>query len=266
MSPSPAAAITRLPIETALDRMSDGFLLLDRDLRVLYMNPAAERICGTPAKDALEHTHVELWPDSAGAEIERLYRAALATGAAQHFDHHYTGEGLDIWVEIHACPSEVGLAVYFQDSSERRREQAESARVERAYKAALSNTPDLVYVFDLQHRFTYVNQALLRMWGRSWEDSVGKTCWELGYPDWHAAMHDREIEQVVATKAPIRGVVPFSGTHGRRYYDYIFVPVLGDNGEVEAVAGTTRDVTERWEGEQVLLVSEERLRLAQSAA
>ena len=58
-------------------------------------------------------------------------------------------------------------------------------------------------------------------------------------------MHDREIDQVRATKEPIRGEVPFTGTHGRRIYDYIFVPVIGADGEVEAVAGTTRDVTER---------------------
>src|ERR1044071_9387947 len=58
-------------------------------------------------------------------------------------------------------------------------------------------------------------------------------------------MHDREIDQVVTTRGPVRGEVPFTGTNGRRIYDYIFVPVLGADGEVEAVAGTTRDVTDR---------------------
>ncbi|MFX5622662.1 hypothetical protein ABTE00_21140, partial [Acinetobacter baumannii] len=46
-------------------------------------------------------------------------------------------------------------------------------------------------------------------------------------------------------KRPVRGDVPFNGTFGRRIYDYIIFPVLGPDGEVEAVAGTTRDVTER---------------------
>ncbi len=77
-----------------------------------------------------------------------------------------------------------------------------------------------------------------------------------GYEPWHAALHDREIEQVIATKKPIRGEVPFTGTNGRRIYDYIFVPVLGPDGEVEAIAGTTRDITERTESEQALRRSE----------
>ena len=114
----------------------------------------------------------------------------------------------------------------------------------RLYETILSNTPDLVYVFDLEHRFTYANAVLLQMWGRDWENAIGKTCLELGYEPWHAAMHDREIEHVKRTKQAIRGEVPFDGTFGRRIYDYIFVPVLGPNGEVEAIAGTTRDVTD----------------------
>jgi PAS domain S-box-containing protein len=129
---------------------------------------------------------------------------------------------------------------------------AESERQRRLYETVLKNTPDLAYVFDLNHRFTYANHALLTMWGRTWEASIGKTCLEVGYEPWHAALHDREIEQVVATKQPIRGEVAFDGTNGRRQYDYILVPVIGADGEVEAVAGTTRDVTERQQTEDQL--------------
>ena len=267
MSLSESSPLTKIPLQYALDRIVDGFVLLDREDRILYMNPAAERISHTRADEVLGMTCWEVWPMSVGTEIEARYRAAVTTATAQHFEHHaVSSDGVEQWLDIHVFPSEIGLAVYFLDITERKRIQVEAARVERAYKAALSNTPDLVYVFDLNHRFTYANKALLTMWGRSWEDSIGKNCLELGYPDWHAAMHDREIEQVIATRAPIRGVVPFTGTHGRRFYDYIFVPVLGENGEVEAVAGTTRDVTERYQAEQVLRASEERLRLAQQAA
>ncbi len=122
---------------------------------------------------------------------------------------------------------------------------AESERKRRLYEGLLAATPDFAYVFDRQHRFTYVNEALLAAWGKTLEESVGKTCLELGYEPWHAALHDREIEEVIATKRPIRGEVPFQTVHGRRIYDYIFTPVLGADGEVEAIAGTTRDVTER---------------------
>jgi PAS domain S-box-containing protein len=153
------------------------------------------------------------------------------------------------------------------DVTERKRAEEAFARLtvhseqqRRLYQTILSSTPDLIYVFDLNHRFTYANEALLRMWGKTAEEAIGKNCLELGYEPWHAAMHDREIEQVIASKRPVRGDVPFSGTQGRRIYDYIFVPVFDVNGEVEAIAGTTRDVTDRTLAEERIRDSEERLR------
>jgi PAS domain S-box-containing protein len=150
------------------------------------------------------------------------------------------------WIEWNSTlePAEeavylVGREVGFRDGDERLIQQW------RLYETILSHTPDLVYVFDLNHRFIYANRALLAMWGKTWDEAIGKNCLELGYEPWHATMHDREIEQVIATRQSIRGQVPFTGTEGRRIYDYIFVPVEGVNGEVEAVAGTTRDVTEQ---------------------
>ncbi|WP_162672245.1 PAS domain S-box protein [Gemmata massiliana] len=140
---------------------------------------------------------------------------------------------------------------------------AESERLRRLYETVLSSTPDFVYVFSLGHRVLYANDALVRMWGC---DPIGKTFLEIGYEPWHAEMHGREIDRVRATKQPIRGEVPFTGTGGRRIYDYIFVPVLGADGEVEAVAGTTRDVTDRKRHEESLRHSEELLRLATDAA
>ena len=126
----------------------------------------------------------------------------------------------------------------------------ESGRRKRLYETILSATPDFVYVFSLDHRILYANEALVAMWGTG--EPVGKTFLEIGYEPWHAEMHGREIDQVRETKKPLRGEVPFSGTFGRRIYDYILVPVIGADGEVEAVAGITRDVTDRKEMEQEL--------------
>ncbi|PUA26697.1 MAG: hypothetical protein B0W54_23455 [Cellvibrio sp. 79] len=158
----------------------------------------------------------------------------------------------------HRKQAEAQLAV--QHQAELIREQERSHQIlsqdaeqrKRFYETFLSHTPDLAYVFDLNHRFIYANTVLLKMWGKSWEEAIGKNCLELGYEPWHAEMHDREIEQVIATKQPVRGEVPFNGTFGRRIYDYIFVPVFGPDGEVEVIAGTTRDVTERKQHEDRL--------------
>lgn len=127
------------------------------------------------------------------------------------------------------------------EATETSRRQAERQR--RLYETIFRNSVDFIYVFDLNHQFTYANDALLDLWGMTWEEAAGKSCLELGLDAWHAERHDQEIEQVIRTKMPIRGEIPYSGRKGERIFDYIFFPVLGINGEVEAVAGMTRDIT-----------------------
>jgi len=139
--------------------------------------------------------------------------------------------------------------------------KAETERQKRVYEAITASTPDLMYVFDLNHRFTYANEALLTMWGKTPEEAIGKGLLENGYEPWHAEMHHREIDQVAATRQSIRGEVSFPhAILGRRVYDYIFVPVVNEKGEVEAVAGTTRDITEIKKAEEVLRKSERNFR------
>lgn len=131
----------------------------------------------------------------------------------------------------------------------------------RLYETITASTPDLIYVFDLTYRFTYANEALLTMWGKHWDNAIGKTLLENGYEPWHAEMHEREIDKVVATEQPIRGEVSFPhAKFGRRIYDYIFTPVFNSQKEVIAVAGTTRDITDIRVAENFLAESEARFR------
>lgn len=131
----------------------------------------------------------------------------------------------------------------------------------RLYESVTQNTPDLVYVFDLNYRFVYANEALLKMWGRSWEDAEGKKLLEVGYEPWHAQMHEREIDLVIANKKPVRGEVSFPhATLGNRVYDYIFVPVIDKDGKVEAISGITRDITQQVESHKQIEESDNKLR------
>ncbi len=126
-------------------------------------------------------------------------------------------------------------------------------RLARIYETILSTTDDFAYIFDPQGRFLYANAPLLMVWAKTLDQVVGKTCYDLGYPTWHADMHMREIAKVVRDKISIRGEVPFTGESGiSGIYDYIFKPVLDESGKVEVIVGTTRDVTDRKNSEENL--------------
>jgi PAS domain S-box-containing protein len=131
--------------------------------------------------------------------------------------------------------------------------QESAGGVAHIYETILGTTEDFAYIFDPSGRFLYANAPLLKVWAKTLDQVIGKTCYELGYPTWHADMHMREIEEIVRTKTQIRGEVPFTGGSGiSGVYDYIFKPVLDASGEVEIIVGSTRDVTVRKQDEEKL--------------
>ncbi len=116
----------------------------------------------------------------------------------------------------------------------------------RVFDATLSAITDFVYAFDRDGRFLYVNRPLLDLWGLELEAAVGKNFFDLHYPDDLAAKLQRQIQQVIETRSRVSDETPYtSPTGGTGYYEYIFSPVFGADGMVEAVAGSTRDITGR---------------------
>ncbi len=251
-----------------LDAMSEGVFTLDRQWRFGYVNPKAHQILDEAPGALLGQVIWHKYPGIEDSEFGQHYRRVMDERASSAFTAFYPGT--NSWYEVTAYPAPEGISVYFRDvttrkiaEQDRERLAQESEQQRRIYEAALNNTPDFVYIFGTDHRAIYANESLRKVWGV--QDVRGKTWMDLGYEQWHADMHDRELATVIQTRAPIRGEIPFTGTNGRRIYDYIFAPVFDPAGNVVAVAGTTRDVTDRKAAEQVTREHAERLAQADRA-
>jgi PAS domain S-box-containing protein len=115
----------------------------------------------------------------------------------------------------------------------------------RLFDTALSHSPDSIYVFDLNKRFTYANRALLNRWRKPLNELLGKTMLEVGYPPELAETINQQIDLVIQNSAPFHNIAPLARlARPERIYDYILVPVFSQDGSVEAVAGSSRDITE----------------------
>ncbi|BAY08015.1 ATP-binding protein [Calothrix sp. NIES-2098] len=108
-----------------LDSMSDAFVRLDKDWRIVDLNAAAEKINKKPRTAVIGKTQWEEWPASVGTNIEFQYRRAITKHIPVHFEHHYyVPPNYDVWVEIHAYPLTEGLGVFFRDITERKQAEA----------------------------------------------------------------------------------------------------------------------------------------------
>ena len=202
---------------------------------------------------------------------DRQQRAArvqhtLATGAPYECEYRIVNGSSTRWViargkvERDATGKPVRFPGVVLDITTRkqaeqdRQSMADSfGRLSRVHETILSTTDDFATVVDRNGRFLYANRRLLDVWGKTLDQVIGKTRLELGYERWHHELHMREIAQILQTKQQIRGEVPFTGPTGiSGIYDYIFTPVLGPDGEVESIVGSSRNVTERKRTEETL--------------
>jgi PAS domain S-box-containing protein len=236
-------------LRVILESITDAFVAVGRDWRITYVNQQAEELLSRNPGDLIGQVLWEAYPGLIGGPFEQAYRQAAA-GSSNSLTAFYPDHNR--WYEAHAYPSADGITIYFRDVTARKRSEEqiarlsmESERQRRLYEAALSNTADFNYTFDLQGRFTFANAALLSLWNKTLGEAVGKNFLELGYPPELAERMQQQIQQVIETRQILRDETPFASDSGTRTYEYIFVPVIGADGSVEAAAGSTRDITDR---------------------
>jgi signal transduction histidine kinase len=108
-----APGAPRVDLESVMDRVGDGILVLDHDWWVLYANASAGRLLGRDGDDLTgKHVWTE-FPTAVGSTFEIRYREALATQRMVEFEEYF--ELLDAWFSIRAYPSPEVLTLVFRD-------------------------------------------------------------------------------------------------------------------------------------------------------
>ncbi|MGC8484710.1 MAG: PAS domain-containing protein [Candidatus Baltobacteraceae bacterium] len=114
-----AAKSHTLPVDLGevLERITDGFFVLDRDMRIRFMNGEAKRLLGAVGRDVVGMRVRDLFPTFANSVFEEQYQKALDTGAPTAFVEYSLTSYL--WFDVKAFPAPDGISVYFRDVTER---------------------------------------------------------------------------------------------------------------------------------------------------
>jgi PAS domain S-box-containing protein len=240
------------------------------DLRIKWVNAAfnkytddtikGQNVVGMPLPNVL--------PGYFESGIDAIFRQVASTRVpffAPEYRYGYLSRGVTYWnwslIALPSAPDtvpdllfqtiEVTENVLAHQRSVMLADQCEQQR--RLFNTALSSTPDCNYVFDLSGRFAYVNRALADLVGKPANEILEKNFLELGHLSDTTVKLQEQVQEVIRTGRQVRDEMPFTSPSGRSgYYEYILAPVIGQDQKVEAVVGSTRDVTERKLAEQAL--------------
>ena len=134
------------------------------------------------------------------------------------------------------------------------------AESEALLRALADNSPDAIYVKDRESRWLMANPAVLRVVGKTAEEALGKTDWQL-YADPQIGREILENDQRVLKHGQSEAFEEVADTpDGRRMFLSIKAPRRDAEGNVIGIVGISRDITDRKRAEQSLRESEERYR------
>src|SRR6185437_16101034 len=126
-------------LERILERVSDGFVALDRAWRYRYGNGSGGRLLGREAASLIgKHIWTE-FPEGRGQRFQLAYQQAIDEQRPIHLREHYPP--WDRWFENRIYPSPDGLSIFFTDVTEQQKIQDElraSAAELRALATRLS--------------------------------------------------------------------------------------------------------------------------------
>jgi PAS domain S-box-containing protein len=129
-----------------------------------------------------------------------------------------------------------------------------------ALRALLAATPGFVYFMDARGRYGHVSEGGAAILGLTPAQMYGKTWSDIGLPREREAEFAEERARVMSTGEPSQRRVSFELGGTMRHFDLTVSAVYDDERRPVGVVVTSRDVTETFEAEERLRLSEIRYR------
>ena len=248
-----------------IENAPEGFVLVDREFRVLYENPAACRMLELDRATVRGRTIWELIPPLEGSPFGELCRTAMreqrvitATAPARVVPR---------WFTVKAYPTPDGLAIYYDDVTER--EEAVRALREREERLQLVIDASQVGVWDadLATATVYASNELRELYGLPAHVIDLDTFRGIIHPDDLPRIAALAEEAGIANRAWRERVrVRRADTGAERWVELLGQTLVGTGSAAVRSIGTARDVTEEHRRSEALQHAQRDLQRAQHMA
>lgn len=136
----------------------------------------------------------------------------------------------------------------------------EKSATEKRMQGILDFAPAAIYVKDLDGRFTFLNQMVADLHKMPREEIIGKSLYDILPRDIADHIHENDIEVLRSRKA-VKYEESAPQDDGLHHYISTKFPLYDEAGEIYAIAGISTDITEKFQIEESLRLSRQRLML-----
>ncbi|MBC7841590.1 MAG: PAS domain-containing protein [Gemmatimonadaceae bacterium] len=239
-----ALTVSESQTRRLLETITEAYIAVDPDWRILYVNPQAEEVLKRPGTGMIGSSLWVEFPALADSEIGDLYRRVAETGHAESITAQAVGSGR--WYDTRVFGSPSGIVIFFRDVTERVRRETLLRESQLDLDFALESADLGQWSFNLQDgssRRTRRHDEIfghdpLEMW--SYERFLSHV-----HPDERDAV-DRAFQHAVATDGiwDIRCTIRRGDGVERQIWKTARIK-RGADGRLEKMLGIVGDVTEQ---------------------
>ncbi len=259
------AEAARQRLANILESMGDAFVALDADWRYAYMNQKAGQIFNRRPEDLLgKHIWTE-FPEGIGQPFYKAYYKAVETQTPIYLEEYYPP--YDRWFENRIYPSPDGLAIFFQDITERKQAEAQLRASQELLSRIVETVPEGITMADREGRLTFANPAAEKTLGLTRNRLVER---QYNDPNWKITALDGSpfpeenlpFVRVMQSGQPVYGVEhAIELPDGARVLLSInAAPLRDESGDLVGMVTAISDITDLKRAEEALQLSEERHR------
>ena len=138
-----------------IERISDGFIALDKDFRYTYANKKIGEMTGLSTEFLIGKIVWDIFPEAVGSETYKAFNLALKEQKYIYNVDYY--EQLNLWQENHIYPSPDGLSIFIRDISERKKAELVIKELNESLEERVKQrTEELTAVNKALESFSYM--------------------------------------------------------------------------------------------------------------
>lgn len=233
----------------------DSVIVVDRDGRIADMNPAAQKLAGRPASQAIAKPLEQFFPGTIS-----IWTGNTNNNGEVVLDYGNAPRVFDLRVSaIRRWQSHVeGQVVVLRDITERKRMEEGLRASEERYRTLVETVPDVIFSLSPDGRLTSLNPAFEKITGWSRAEWIGKSFHTILHPDDLARATDHVFNALSGKMSPIFEVRVLCKSGRYITGEFIGAPHIKD-GMVIEVIGFAREITHRKKAEEALKEKTEEL-------